>query len=130
MVKFGMVTFLKIKQEQVIIVLLDLEKVIIKKGKKGHLGPTRTGRKNLDQHVPRCPRRRWWFWNGVKEGTKLLTINPTKMAICLFLVCFYTTFVFQSIFTCYLTLHFGTEALSKRTNSPVGELLFLGEMDL
>lgn len=42
----------------------------------------------------------------------------------------YTTFVFQSIFTCYLTLHFGTEALSKRTNSPVGELLFLGEMDL
>ena len=91
MVKFGMVTFLKNKHEQVFIALLDLEKVIIKKGKKGHLGPTRTGRKNLDQHVPRCPRRRWWFWNGVKEGTKLLTINPTKMAICLFLVCFYTT---------------------------------------
>lgn len=46
MVKFGMVTFLKNKQEQVIIVLLDLEKVIIKKSRKGHLGPTRTGREN------------------------------------------------------------------------------------
>ena len=34
MVKFGMVTFLKNKHEQVIIVLLDLEKVIIKKAKR------------------------------------------------------------------------------------------------
>lgn len=73
--------------------------------------------------------------NRVKEGTKLLTINPPKMGhlplFSLFLHNLnYTTFVFQSIFTCYLTLYFGTEALSKRTNAPVGELLFLGEMDL
>ena len=39
MVKFGMVTFLKNKLEQVIIVLLDLEKVIIKKDKKESFGP-------------------------------------------------------------------------------------------
>jgi len=34
MVKFGMVTFLKNKHEQVIIVSLDLEKEIIKKAKR------------------------------------------------------------------------------------------------
>ena len=33
-----------------------------------------------------------------------------------------TTFAFQSIVTCYLTLYFWTQALSNRTNAPVGEL--------
>ena len=67
---------------------------------------------------------------GSRKLQNCLLSIQRKWAFCLFLVCFYTTFVFQSIFTYYLTLHFGTETLSKRTNSPVGELLFLGEMDL
>ena len=108
MVKFGMVTFLKNKHEQVIIVLLDLEKVIIKKGKKGHLGPTRTGRKKR-------PMRSKMFLQKVV----VLERSQGRYKIAYYQP---TTFAFQSIFICYLTLHFGTETLSKQTNAPVGEL--------